>query len=284
MSSDARTTTTTTTSGGSRAFDRYRGTPAEIYDDHFVPAIGSPFATALVDLAAPRPGESVLDVGCGTGVVARLAAERVGADGTVAGIDGHPGMLQVARTTDESGSIDWREASAEGLPFPDASFDLVLCSLALQFFADKVLALREMGRVAVPGGRVAIGVPGPVPPLFEAFHDVLADGLGADAAAFVRAVFALDDAGRLASLVGTAGLDDVETTNVRIRLRLDPPTDFLWQYLLGTPLAEVATELDATRRGALERELERRWEPFATADGVEGTIDAILATARRPAG
>ncbi len=280
MSTETRTTGTTI-GGASPTFDAVQGTPAEIYQRHFVPAIGTPFATVLVDLAGVRPGERVLDVGCGTGVVARLVAERVGPDGAVSGVDGDPGMLRVARTTDPSGSIDWREANAEGLPFPDRSFDVVLCSLALMFFADTARAVREMARVVVPGGHVAIGVPGTIPPLFEAFHDALADGLGSDAAAFLGAVFALDDPGRLESLGRAAGLDAVRTTRVELRLRLDPPAEFLWQYLLGTPLAGLASRLGAPERAAVETELARRWAPFTTDDGVEGTIDALVVTARR---
>src|SRR3546814_10556694 len=99
----------------------------------------------LVRNAALREGERVLDVACGTGVVTRLASEQVGATGAVSGLDVNPGMLAVARAaTPEGMSIEWHEANAEAMPLPDASFDVVLCQLGLQFMPDRQAALREM--------------------------------------------------------------------------------------------------------------------------------------------
>jgi SAM-dependent methyltransferase len=132
------------------------------YERYFVPAIGGPLAEELVAAAALRTGERVLDVACGTGVVARHAADRVGPAGSVAGADINAGMLEVARTVAMSSgrtSIQWYETAAEAMPLPDGEFDVVLCQLALQFFADKAAALREMRRVLASGGR-AYAAPG----------------------------------------------------------------------------------------------------------------------------
>jgi ubiquinone/menaquinone biosynthesis C-methylase UbiE len=101
------------------------GTSADAYEQLLVPAIFEPWARGLVDLADPRPGERVLDVACGTGAVARAAARRVGADGTVTGVDVNAGMLATARATDAA--IEWRQADASALPFSDRTFDVVLC-------------------------------------------------------------------------------------------------------------------------------------------------------------
>ena len=123
----------------------------------------APWAPILVELAHPRPGERVVDIACGTGIVTRVAAARVGPTGVVAGVDLNPGMLSVARaaTTTDSRSdapIQWREASADKLPFPGESFDIVYCQLGLQFFADRAAALREMRRVLGADGRLALMV------------------------------------------------------------------------------------------------------------------------------
>ena len=272
-----RTNPTSSPEAGSTA-DRYHGGPAELYERHFVPQIGHPCAELLVQAARPVPGERVVDIACGTGVVARLAAERVGGDGTVAGVDGHPGMLAVARTVTDA-RVDWHEASAEGLPFGADTFDVALCSLGLQFFADKVGALAEMRRVVTPGGRVAVGVPGPTPPPMEELHDALAAHLGVEVAAFVRAVFAVDDPDRLVALFTAAGWADATVTSHRLTLRLDPPADFLWQYLLGTPLAIAVARLDAAGRRAIEDDVVERWRPYAAGDGTEMTIDLHIAVA-----
>ena len=144
--------TTTTDSVYGKA---YGGSAPENYQRYFVPVIGGPFAEDLIAEAALRPGERVLDVACGTGVVARLAAERVGPGGTVAALDLNPAMLSVARSIPSTGAaIRWYETSAESIPLPDDAFDVVLCQLGLQFVADKGAALREMRRVLAPGGRV----------------------------------------------------------------------------------------------------------------------------------
>ena len=113
------------------------GSAPELYQRYLVPAITTKWAEDLVDRALPRAGEAVLDIACGTGVVARLAARRM-AEGLVAGLDLNRGMLAVARTLPSEGAqIDWIEGSALDLPFPEGKFDLVLCQLGLQFFPDQ---------------------------------------------------------------------------------------------------------------------------------------------------
>ena len=123
---------------------------AEIYESTFVPALFGEWATVLVERSGVAPGQAVLDVACGTGVVARAAADRMGRAGQVTGVDLNPAMLAVARRL--RSDIDWRQADAAALDLPDGSFDVVLCQSGLMFFPDVVQALREMGRVA---GRTA---------------------------------------------------------------------------------------------------------------------------------
>ena len=111
--------------------------PAELYELFLVTALSAPWADDLLRRAAPQPGERVLDVACGTGIVARRAASRVGPAGRVLGVDPHPGMLAVARAAAaaEGVAIEWREGRAESLPVDDAAFDLVCCQVAPMFFA-----------------------------------------------------------------------------------------------------------------------------------------------------
>src|SRR5688572_7310486 len=106
---------------------------AEIYDTMLVPAMFAPWAPVLIDTAAVRPGERVIDIACGTGVVTRLAATRVGRSGRVVGLDINAAMLAVARSqpaTDDT-PVDWLEANAQAIPLPDASFDIALCQHGL---------------------------------------------------------------------------------------------------------------------------------------------------------
>lgn len=221
----------------------YGGSAPENYERYFVPSIGAPLASDLVDIAALRPGERVLDVACGTGVVARLASQRVGATGTVAGLDVNPAMLAVAAsTTPPDMSIKWHEASAEAMPLPDASFDVVLCQMGLQFVADKHAALREMRRVLASGGRLILNVPGPAPRPLAIMGEALARHIGAEAAGFVHHVFSLHDTAELENLTSTAGFRDVSTQSDVKQLRLPAPKEFLWQYVHSTPLAAAVAQ------------------------------------------
>lgn len=243
------------------AYDAYATGGAEAYERYFVPAIGEPVARLLVDAAQPAAGERVLDVACGTGVAARLALDAVGPEGAVTGVDANPGMVEVARRVGPDG-IDWQCAPAEQLPLPETAFDLVLCSMGLQFFADRLQALQEARRVLVPGGRLAWCTPGPTPPLFVAIEQALTAQLGPAAAGFVQAVFSLHDPAEGRTLMEAAGYDRVDVRHVPVPLRVAPPADFFWQYVASTPLSAVAGRLSEQARAALEAEVVERCAPF----------------------
>ena len=122
-----------------------------------MPAIFAEWAPLLVDTGRVEPGQSVLDVACGTGIVARTAADRLAGTGRVVGLDLNAAMLAVARRVRPD--LEWRQGDVAALPFPHGAFDRVLCQMALMFFPDRAAALREMARVAAPGGVVAVCVP-----------------------------------------------------------------------------------------------------------------------------
>jgi ubiquinone/menaquinone biosynthesis C-methylase UbiE len=134
---------------------------AELYERYPARYFLAPWASLLVDAARLVLGERVLDVACGTGVVARAAAKRVGPGGHVVGVDLNPGMIAVARSlpaTANDAAIEWLERSALDLQLKNASFDVVLCQQGIQFFPDKAVALQEMRRVLDHGGRIALSV------------------------------------------------------------------------------------------------------------------------------
>src|SRR5690606_24314823 len=124
------------------------------YERFFVPALFGQWPPQLLRLAAVAPGQSVLDVGCGTGVLARAADEAVGPGGRVEGLDVNPDMLAVARA--QAPDLHWTQAAAEDLPLATASQDRVLSQFALMFFTDQAMAVDEMARVLRPGGRICV--------------------------------------------------------------------------------------------------------------------------------
>jgi ubiquinone/menaquinone biosynthesis C-methylase UbiE len=211
----------------------------ELYERYLVPAITSLWAADLIDRAGPQPTDRVLDVACGTGVVARLAAERV-TTGRVVGLDLNPSMLRVARSIKASGilNIEWFGGSAQNLPFSNHSFDLVLCQLGLQFFSDRALALREMRRVLMPYGRLALSVYSAIEqtPAAHAFVTALDQHFGPDASSIKRAEHAFDDVDELSSLIAKQGFEDVIVSMVTKVISLPSVEDYVRFQLVATPM------------------------------------------------
>jgi ubiquinone/menaquinone biosynthesis C-methylase UbiE len=126
-----------------------------LYERTLVGPLFRPWAEVLLDRVRPKAGERVLDIACGTGIVARLAQERVGTAGTTVGVDVSAGMLDVARAV--APEVTWREGSALDLPLGDGErFDVVTCQQGLQFFSDRPAAARQMRRALAPGGRLVV--------------------------------------------------------------------------------------------------------------------------------
>ncbi len=250
---------------------------AEAYERYAAPAVFGPWARELVDVAALRPGERVLDVACGTGVVTRLVAEHVDACGRVVGLDISPGMLEVARSVPPpaGAAITWQEGSAEALPFAEGSFDVVLCQHGLPFMADRSRALAEMRRVLVPKGRLAVAV--------WQGHDqnpvdaILAGALvrfGAHGQASRQLVgHALGDAEALRTLVARAGLLYVTIRSVT-KLHRYPSTELFLQRRLAAP------ELDAATVAQMHAEVRDALRPSAEREGLVFPMAAHLLTAQ----
>lgn len=265
------------------SFNAYGGSAPENYERYFVPAIGAPLAADLIEVANVRPGERVVDVACGTGIVARLAAQRVGATGTVTGVDLNPAMLAVARShTSSAIAIDWHHAPAESTALSPAAYDAVLCQMGLQFFGDKPASLIEMRRLLAPEGRLALNVPGPSPAIFTILEEALLEHAGVDAGKFVRAVFSIHDSDSIRDLIAAAGFGQIRVQRSTKRLPLPAPADFLWQYVWSTPLAGVIAQMDRHRRTKLQHRVMMQWEPF-TEDGrlvLQLDVTTALAHAR----
>ncbi|HEY7001295.1 MAG TPA: methyltransferase domain-containing protein [Candidatus Udaeobacter sp.] len=202
--------------------------PAEGYESYMVPTLFGPCARHLIQVADLKPGERVLDVGCGTGVVARHAAEQLGPGSIVTGVDLSPNMLTVARAVSNRRglSIEWREGNAKQLPFPDSGFDVVLCQFALMFVPDKAAALAEMRRVVSKTGRVLVAVWQSLDqhPFYQALHKVIRARLGLSA---LQDIFALGRKDELRELAVGAGFQRVEVEPFSLTARFPNPDAFI---------------------------------------------------------
>lgn len=272
------TTTTATEHPYGRSFT---GSAPENYERYFVPVIGGPLAVDLVKQAGLRAGERVLDVACGTGIVTRLAAERVGPKGSVAALDVNAAMLEVARSAVRSTTppIRWYETTVESIPLEDESFDVVLCQLGLMFVTDKSAAAKEMARVVAPGGRILVSVPTPTQ-FFGVAEQAFARHVP-PAAPFVRMVFSLDDAGELERLYRDAGLRDVVVRRETKEIHLPAAREFLWQYVSCSPLSGLLADADGDVLAAIERDVVSGWEPWVSDGGLTYKQGMLVLTARK---
>lgn len=211
------------------------------YEQRLVPLLFDSWARTLVGAVAPTADERVLDVACGTGIVARTVAARLGPSASVTGIDINADMLALARKL--APEIEWMHSDATDTGLPGASFDVVLCQQGLQFVADPAAALREWRRILVPGGRIAL----------SAWHNADNPGYAAirstfrrrlpehpEAVGFVRAIFGLSDPTEIHELLLGAGF-----RNVRIATHADVvvcPTPQTWveAFVSAAPVQAIA--------------------------------------------
>lgn len=244
---------------------------AESYERDFIPAIFAEWAPLLVRAGGVAAGDRVLDVACGTGIVARVAADRVGGDGEVTGLDLNASMLEVARRVRPD--ISWREGDAADLPFEDEAFDVVLCQAALMFFPDRVAALREMRRVLRAGGRLAVQVWGESPG-YTVAGEIVEEVAGRETADVFRAPSALSDPARFAALFAAAGFETTSLETHHGVARFSSPESFLRAEIEGWVLSgrvDVGALLDAARD---------RLAPYCGAGGeVRIPLDGHIVTA-----
>ncbi|MBI1929200.1 methyltransferase domain-containing protein [Candidatus Poribacteria bacterium] len=264
------------------------GNAAEIYERALVPAVFAAWTPLVVALADPKPGERVLDIACGTGLVARLAAERVGRTGHVVGLDLNPGMLAVAASVASnapaaSAPITWQEASATKMPLPDAAFDIAYCQLGLQFFPDRPAALRETYRVLVHGGRLGLMVWRGIEhsPGFRALAAALERHVSAEAAGIMRAPFGLAEAKELHTFIAGAGFREITIQPVAGTVRFPSPARLVQDYAAGSPLAGHVVKVSDDARAALISEVGDALRSYMVGGVLAFPIEAHLASAKK---
>lgn len=252
------------------------GSAADIYEKFFVPALFGEWAPRLCDAAEIAAGAKLLDVACGTGVLAREARQR-GAN--VTGLDRNDGMLAVAAALDQQ--IDWRQGMAEDIPFEDASFEAVTCQFGLMFFEDQTKALAEMWRVLRPGGRLVIATWDSLPhsPGYDAMAGLLDKLFGREIASALEAPFTLGDPDELMALFAAAGIPAPDILTRAGLARFPGLEDWVFTDIKGWTLSE---SIDEDQYQALLSAATRDLLRFALADGrVEFCSPAHIVTAQK---
>jgi SAM-dependent methyltransferase len=252
---------------------------AEVYESCFVPAIFGAWASPVADAAGIRRGDKVLDVGCGTGVLAREALRRVGQEGQVAGLDLNEGMLAAAARSEPK--IAWRRGDAASLPFEDVSFDVVVSQFALMYFPDRVASLREMWRTLAPGGRLAVAVWAPIDHArgYQILVEIAVRQCGPEAADVLAAPFVLGNEAELATLVADSGISGANVILHEGSIRFPSVQEFIRIEVKGSPLADMLSD-DVMR--ALAAEAEHALEEFVVPSGeIVMPMDAHIVTASK---
>jgi ubiquinone/menaquinone biosynthesis C-methylase UbiE len=230
-------------------------TAAEIYEQQLVPAMFEPFARHLIQLCNIRRSDRILDVACGTGIVSRLAIDYVDSTvGKVVGIDINPIMLNVAHHCSAGKDIDWKQGSATSLPFPNESFDLVVCQQGLQFFPDRPKALTEMNRVLAGAstnrdkgygcGRLALSIWTSIKdsPGFHILERLLQETTSHEAATIMQLPHSLSDSIELISLITAAGFSNIMSKEVTKTVSFPSVEEFVLGFTNGSMLASYFSD------------------------------------------
>lgn len=254
----------------------------EMYERWLAGPLFRPWAEMTLDEIRLSQGDRVLDIACGTGVVARTARERLGAAANIVGVDISGDMLAVARAV--APDIDWREGNAAALPLRDGeAFDVVLCQQGLQFFPDRQAAVSEMRRALTKGGRLAITVwrSDEEIPFFRELRRVAERRLGPVA----DQRYAFGDAAPIEALLRDAGFDEVRVRTVSRTIRFGADIPFVQlnaMALVGMSAAgrEMTDEERKRAVAAIAGECAPVLRDFADEEGVAFALCTNLATAR----
>jgi len=260
---------------------------AELYERCLVGPVTLPWARDLIERVGLQPRARVLDVACGTGVVARLAASEVGKSGRVAALDVNRGMLAVGRSmpSPRGAPIEWHEGSADALPFGDGEFEVVLCQLGLQFFPNRRAALCEMRRVLAAEGRVGVSAYTAIArnPAAHALAEAVDRYLGQGASDAKRSEHSLTDPDELNGLLDAAGFSSVQLETVTQLVRFASVEEWVEIQFAATPLAAVVANREQRRLdhivGLVSADVREALAPFASDNAFSFPQEAHVAVA-----
>lgn len=262
--------------------------PATTYDAWFVPAVFAPLAQVVVGQTAIPRHARVLDVACGSGIVARTVAAQPSFTGTIVGLDLSPVMLTAAAraTAAEGHVITWVQGSAQELPVPDASFDLLFCQQGLQFFPDRQGAVFEMARVLAPGGEVVIATWRGLDqnPFFAELARAVRTHFGSPA---LEKPFSLGDPAELGALLLQAGFTQVSVAPVAITTDYTHPDEFVARQIRASAAAIPAlqalseTDLDALI-ASVQEDFREPVQAMTNGDRLQAPMQGIVARGVMP--
>ena len=255
--------------------------PSEIYEQYMVPAIFGRWSRALLFVVDPQPGERVLDLACGTGVVARMAKQMVQPGGEVIGVDFNGAQIATARTIDSS--IDWREGDAGSLSFADQDFDLVVCQQGFQFFPDRLQAVKEMHRILKPDGRVGITVWSCIEknPGYQALAHALGKTVGSSAAGLLDELFAFPSSDEVGRFFADGGFSDAIVETYQIDAVFSSAEEFTRAIAVGSIIRRTDAHFSEETLDLITADVAAELAPYLGDDGLKFPMEAHLLTATK---
>ena len=262
----------------------FTGSIPEFYDQGLGPVVFEPYAKDLAARIEPREGMRVLEIAAGTGIVTRRLRERLPQGATLVATDLNQAMLDQAqaRLADVPG-IEYKVADAQELPFPDGSFDAVVCQFGIMFVPDKDKAAREALRVLVPGGRLLLSSWDAIErnALFDTAHRTISALYPDDPPQFYKVPYGYADPVEIQNLLGRNGFTEVKVENVEAEARVPDARLFARGLVEGNPTSHAIQERGGTLSSVVDKLVESLRKKFGD-DPLVSTFQAWVATARKP--
>ncbi len=259
------------------------GDAADIYESIIVPAFVEEWTKDLVKRAELKEGENVLDAACGTGIVARNAAAVVGSKAHVTGVDINKVMLDKAREISArcNDNIHWQQDDITALDLQDEAFDVVLCQQGLQYFSDRTLALEQIHRALVPGGRIVFSFWRGIQyfPFYTALHKALGRYVGNDAALTLASAFSITDTTQLKSDLKKMGFKNICSRLVIKQMHCTCFEDFFYGGMAASPFAKDLFALNKAVINEMFNDISESVLNYMDDDGLVAPMEAYVLTA-----
>ena len=257
----------------------------EAFEKYVVPAFGDVWAQDIVKRAALRKGDRILDVGCGTGIVARYAYKSMGDAVHITGVDVNDIALEKAREISALNAvpIEWKQADVTTLPFSSDKFDVLLCQQGLQYFPDRSRALKEINRVLVNEGRIVFSVWRPIEfsPFYLTLHKALEEFINREAASILASAYTLSDPMQLKELLEGARFKNIKIRIVIKQMRYSPLEEFLIGGSLASPFANDILALEGIVRDEMFQEIRKSISNYIDDDGLAAPMECYVVSATK---
>ncbi len=251
------------------------------YEKYIVPAYTGAWAKEIVNRACLNEGEKILDVACGTGLVARIAAEKQSCSDLIFGVDVNEVMIKKAQEIEKG--ISWHNNDVTDLPFFDNFFDVILCQQGLQYFPGSDLALKEMNRVLAENGRILISVWRPIKysPFYESLCKILEEYVDANAGSMLSAAFAFGDYEKLKSLFVNAGFNNININIVVKQMSYSPFEEFVIGGIMASPFSKDIQRMQESKQEEMLLEIYNSNLNYIDDNGLAAPMESYIVNAKK---